>query len=583
MQMMFFEKRRMEDSKVTSAAGKHFPLRRETAEEGFEASPIRQSGIPLATGSNPTVWTSRRPLSHDQATVIRSQHRIKIIKSALAFLIIVICFFSLVIPLFLVRITARYWVNLLLSRHVVTQIENVVSAIESVMTKYEMVSEFLENTHTNPPLIQCSPDSVLPLVKYAKSVTDFLGPPPSRYFLAQTSSVGEYQCQLDINESNSSRFDLYFFWNEHTDSIYGGVYNEATNFSDRDFKDAAVTIGPLPISTFNFSRFGVFDGTYWTQSMEVMGSTLFNQPELNAFTPHYAPDGTVIAATGISLPIRTMYEVVDRAKGRRLCHFAIISPIGVIIEDSIGIIRPMFYSDWMPVYPQIGELNSSEWGTVEQGLHTAQEGVPVRIEIGDEQFLAAWKFVIPRQRHPTHTVFMYFSLDEPLADCFIPTSFIFACSMVVGGILVIIGLKLLKANAKRREEMLLSQRANITAGPSTASDGDGVLCKSAQKLRHLQLLYPDDVILNRVIDVVVQNMTEHRHKGYFLGRDETCALCEHLVTPTHTESSTYWKQNAMNSLRRLPSLSRMYFLMTVRVAWNFSASSALILTFVSTW
>jgi hypothetical protein len=410
------------------------------------------------------------------------------------------------------------------------RLENLVFSIENVLTQYEAVSEFLASISSNPAVVSCSPETILPFLKYCQSASACLQRSPSRLSLADFHNDSLRYCQIDLKENDTDYFTVFYLWSENNRMI-GRFYNQTTDFENWDYQHTGVFMMNNSYNPTTLPWLSSSNGTFWTHQMEVSGSALIDEAELGAFTP-IVEDGKLVGMSGISIAFDTIREVVVKARANAAIRYVVTrADQGVILEESLGVVRPVRVVDGLPVYPGLDELNNSKWSAVKAVLDNVSEGSVVEILMGDESYLTAWKAVVPRKRHETHSVFVLLSFDDKITGCYKTITLVICgeiCVGMLGGFGVI---RLLILNNATRVSKLNKQRQRAALGAIKPAVGDGVLSKAVRSIRQVQIEYADDIAVNHELDNVVQNLTVNRMHNFVVTRDTDCEFCSFLTPP----------------------------------------------------
>lgn len=207
---------------------------------------------------------------------------------------------------------------------------------------------------------------------------------------------------------------------------------------------------------------------------------------------------------------------------------------GVMIEDAVGVIEIVGIAEFAePVYPKLDEFGSRFWSAVNEWWVTSGPDRVRSIEIDNVEYLF-FETVVSPSVADAYRIVTVFPFGDTIANVFYMTSLVLVSTIVLLFLVVVAVLAISRKIKMTRQRKLVMEPFLSECPVSGHKPFAGVLGNSIEKLRMLQLRFPEDATLNRVLDVVVSNLSKPKDKLWSVEAmpgPRCTGLCKFLVTP----------------------------------------------------
>lgn len=541
--------------------------------------------------TDPKVSLTPHQSADDKESIIKYKRITHLILSIIYFVAFLFLLLSLFGPYCRSRYNAKKSVKTVLRTQVRSYGFNLATSVSSVMNKFGVILTFLKNMDKNN-YIKCSDASIYQLVKYIRTVAQNNIPLPYAIFDTTVFPNSDRRyCQFVFEDNDPTTFSLSYLFESGSNSIRD-VYNHQTDFQDPNWRDQRISTTTYPLSQFNFSMIHYYDTNIrWMNFPSYTGNESHKfYEQISVVSANENSDGVFSSLMGITFfteqflkilqhtacPIKSAYQTVFSEKNSTLYQANISTKYAflqadtnaVIIEDKIGVVPQLYQTKKMiPVYPKLDQLNSSFWVTLSPILYSHKlneifefnyNGFDFIVTaIGVNPFnvgfnaLSETSFAPDFHSLPQYNVTHYFvvcaPIDPSIEEIYRNISLSFVIGIVLILALIILLLFLLKKEKKwkakkLKKQTLFTKKTEINLlSPNTTKEepeidkvgefvsfDDGLINHSIQKVRDLQLLYPEDAILNRTLDLVVDNLTT-RENGKYVLKHPKCEFCKYLT------------------------------------------------------
>lgn len=450
--------------------------------------------------------------------------RIKTIKQIiilLAFLLLIVAIFS---PWLISR--GRLFISLrfLLNQYISSYAALISSKCKQHFMAFETASDFMSHSSSDIGEITCTTEGVNELIKFWTTAHRYMVIKPMSVLLSEQTSF----CEMRFNNTAKDKF-TFAFYNESEDKfMHGKIFYETTNFSDPNWVEQGE-----PLSTVlpnNISEILAENKNYTFWSNKVSPYSLIDAHQMTAITPIYEQNGSLNLVGGYSLSTLKIAEILQSLQSPIKSNFAFMTMNdGVIFDSLCKSHEPQsFKNHSVPIYPRLNELNNSFWDGIfeifnKNNFTDYMDTIDYWYE--DEEYLV-WLEPIQSKIQQTHKILFTFRTDDFLSDTLIPADIILVLCVLILCILLLIFIKIKRRNDAKTEKKVNKHIPTIQNEDSLV--GCGAIGQAYTKARHLQLMFPDDLILNKIIDNAVLSMTEPNSRYFSVYSSCECEYCKNL-------------------------------------------------------
>lgn len=278
----------------------------------------------------------------------------------------------------------------------------------------------------------------------------------------------------------------------------------------------------------------------------------------------------VLTAVASSFFTESLYMILKARTQAKHSHFIVTDyTYNVLIDNEIGAIFPKFLNDKdQSVFPNISDMNSSLWRSVEKEIIEVPIDVPLLVNVSSTvQYMIMKRIIDTRSRYSFYLI-MLLELDPTITEIFSSITIVFI-SCLISIILIVFCMRftLFYINQRRskklkmKQEQMIAINFNISSAklnnnnnsstnlnqngkglkknkqkknndlynkilgsvanddekqsyekiilPDTENHYYGVVNHAIEKLRSIQLRNIDDIILNNMIDTAIEEMTRN--------------------------------------------------------------------------
>lgn len=278
----------------------------------------------------------------------------------------------------------------------------------------------------------------------------------------------------------------------------------------------------------------------------------------------------VLTAVASSFFTESLYVILKARTQAKHSHFIVTDyTYNVLIDNEIGAIFPKLFNDKdQSVFPNISDMNSTLWKSVEKEIIEVPIDVPLLVNVSSTvQYMIMKRIIDTRSRYSFYLI-MLLELNPTITEIFSSITIVFICCLILI-ILVVFGMRFFlfyvdKRSSKKlkmkQEQMVASnfsisstkpesnfvkildsnennikknkiQSINMSSFDTSNYTDDtitnefqfkelvksmevenhyfGTLMDTIEKLRSIQLRNVDDIILNNMIDSAVEELTRN--------------------------------------------------------------------------
>lgn len=420
----------------------------------------------------------------------------------------IVFFAGLALPFITVRRVASNVSNFLLAEHMNTRASGLSHGFRSVLSEIETLSEYLAAVNDEIYFMRCDPTMIYHLVSFITKVADHAVATPTRVVL----SLPDHYCHI---EGNSSHYTLYFGYIENDDMILK-VYNESVPLIDFDYENEGQFVQKLPVTDYKTNVFKASrNGTFWEPYFSITGKHP-DTPQLDVMTALFIPNRGLDIVVSVGMEVESLLKVSPKEVETYVeCRYVLVDlEDHVLLTSDTGVIHPMIdLETWKPNYPTLSELNDSLWSAAAEVLPTLGDNKVGHFHMGLNQYLCISYPVVPRDMTTSHRVYLVLAYDDAKEMVYGSTVSTVSVTFVIVMVIIFGGLWLLKINESKKQKKLRKERPDFSMSRPEGSDFS-VLEKTVRRLRELELLFPEDMILNKVVDAIIVHLTERRNRQF---------------------------------------------------------------------
>lgn len=476
-----------------------------------------------------TFFSDQHVIHEATKTKIRSvKHRVIVIKNIALLLSFICLIIAIFVPWFITREKVSTTVNFLISQYINSYALKLSSSCKEMLTKFETISHFLALIMQNPGNIRCTPDGIPELIKFAKINFENISPKPIRLFIGHNGCFVEYGYYYN----NSSQFDLIYIFRTGENSSEVRKYDQTVDFENNwDYKNTGTLM--QEISYHPELMDSLADGkndTFWSYRVTPYPGS--DQYQMTSITPIRNSTGHTEFICGIAISTVAIASVLKVNDPPLHPYYAFLSIYnGVIFESEIGNQEVQGYrNNSTPIYPKLNEINNSFWSGVHEVIKEDYDSYNQIFEYKDGDFMyLIYIEPIASKKEQTHKIVIALRYDEISSKSLGMASEILIGCICILAILFVVFMLLKKRNDRKTKRKLLKN------SPLSMENEDfpmicGSIGRSISKLRQLQLTFPEDIMLNKVIDKSVAYLSEPESRSFavFSNTNCQCEYCQNL-------------------------------------------------------
>lgn len=453
---------------------------------------------------------------------------------------------------------------------------SIISAYNSTITKflsrYMISSQFLSGVTNNPTLIRCDFSTInqfyeimtsahQTLLQHPKSIflweynrlcqifwtTKYSKLPNSNDFFnngqisyskishKKSSGIFDFNLYDSLTQSDSDEFILNYIEQISSNSIQISIFNSTSDF------DSASS------STVTFGSNIDINAQY--QNIETSSYTTHissdQQVDLIAISPNLDnPNGNTTSLIGISIPIQFLDDELKLLSKEFQCKYVFMNLNDeIIIDDENSSI-----DNWSKL--RTIQSSSGFWSHLNQTTANYSENI-VKLEIHNTIYKIK-EISIYFKNNKLFKIIIAFPVYDSERKYIFQESIIFIMCLVLLCLMCVIVLILLRMNTNRKLRKLAKiapkeiKFRNLGMIPQYGGIGTGI-----QKLRNLQLRFPEKEVFNKKMDNVISNLAEQKKKLFsaeLIQKNNDDEFCHYLIEtkPAFSTQSSTQNENSIH-------------------------------------
>ncbi|OHT10574.1 hypothetical protein TRFO_20067 [Tritrichomonas foetus] len=446
----------------------------------------------------------------------------------ISFILVVI---SLFYPWFLIRSNALESFEQLIDSGLPIRAARLAQIVGTILDQYKMTTNYLSSLYESPQLLDTNYSNILQFVKFAVSTHATYDMKPSSMFI-YTENVSFFMVNF---RDDSSNYDFYS--SVHIDGKYiNKKFPSNYDFLNFDPINDGTTVQKIPSPTSPIP----LDGRRWANSI------FSDNGEYTTVLYSLAPtDGN--RTIGMSMQIEKLYKIFDSGTVRKNLRYICMGlDGGVLFQSGIGSVKPVIV-DGEPQFPKMADLGSEFWAYVSK--IDFKTNIQQLIIFEETEYVARFAN-ITSENQVTHHFILIVEKSKILSKPFFYSAVYIVVLISLLMILFVVAQFCKKRNDEKCKSRLSRQDTQFLP------DNEGIeSCSTLQhcitQLRSIELLYPEEIILNQVLDKVVANLCEQRHRHFLQKVRPNCGFCNHLISePISTDFKTDTCFNCWSSMVR---------------------------------
>lgn len=481
------------------------------------------------SGTRPSESKTLRSRKKDNMILYKQKTKqLENIVYLISFLVFVVV---ILYPYFQSRSDAYDSVNDLLLNYFVIHANAMTELIGGIFMKYEMILQFMLRLTADPPFIDLVSERIIQLIKFAQITHASLSPCPSTFTL-QIDNQG--YCQISFRDDSSSVYNLTFLEIEDNKSCLYTFRSSEINSSDWH------TILPYTQAKsivcydfeYNLTLLGIApeNRSEWI-NMYPLVSPRDNVPELMCMSSIRDKQSGDSNFGAISINMDNIRSITQEFITLDGSKFAILNfDSGVLTESSHGNYFPIARDENnLPIYPLLKDIGPF-WAEVTKYLENISIHEVRSVTINETEYYLIVSAVKSNDKS-THHFVMALNRDSAVRDAYHGTTVLFIIFLVMLMIIFSLSRYGVMHTHKIKDQKLSLKQKSYLINHDTIEDC-GVIGRSIAKLRQLELLYPEEILLNKVFDASIMNLSEHTSCLYLPVEDInkiTCGFCDKLA------------------------------------------------------
>lgn len=274
----------------------------------------------------------------------------------------------------------------------------------------------------------------------------------------------------------------------------------------------------------------------------------------NKTTNEFRDDGDndmiVVSNAGSSFFTESLYFILKQQKHDKYNHYIITDYMyNVLIEKDMGAVYPKYFEKRQSVFPNISDINSSIWNSVEKEIIEVPIDVPLLVNVTTSiQYMIIKRVINTRSRY-SYYIIMLFEINPKILEIYsLVTNVFVICLVFLLIIFYLIRLSLFSVEYDRNNKLINKQRAIIAntfnekgkKNSQIINPYEGKVIEAINKLRLIQLMNSSDFKLNDFIDLAIEEMTKNDEDLFQMQveeqiqikdekRSEFCPFCSYLM------------------------------------------------------
>jgi len=408
----------------------------------------------------------------------------------------------------------------LTSRLIVARSKSLSSIIEQYVKMLFSSSSFLSKVTLDPPIIRCDSLGIAQFIKHAKNTKNLLNPQLSMMFIY---IQGNEFCQI-IWESD----DFLNYTLQNVIKINGTYYL-------KEFQSEEVEIDYDPMNKGLIINIVDFDQILTGfMSYSSTHHTNIRIPFLNSSNNVYSilSDYSFKSQKsfgGIGFSLDNLYLSIKNIAIFARCKYVILDDKNnVLIESNVGSSLRGFDSFGNPMYPTLNSTGNPLWNAVNDCFFNVSSSTSSNFSYNDNLYFMVW---VPVRigKALLFKVLMVCNADLYVETAFQDVTYVLVSYLVLVCCVVFVGSLINVKNIKRVKDKIKKKSETISNVPSQYHHGNGTISRVINKLRNLEITYPQELYLNKALDSVIVHLSQPRYQYFVTKANINCPFCQHLT------------------------------------------------------
>lgn len=365
--------------------------------------------------------------------------------------------------------------------------------------------------------IRCDQENVWRFIMYCRTVNAKI-PEAANEFVLMHSDGG--YCKLIPNANDLSKFQLLYLHNGNQLKRY----TETVDFVQWDPEKQGTFVKTMDWQEIWNVYLSEGTNVTWTQK-PVLESGV---PSIGLTTPVVNGDA-VETLLAVLTPSKSLWKKLEESNAVGAFNYAVLNRDNtVVVEKNIHTVNSTVI-DGVEVFPKLSEIGVELWEVLEPHVSLIPENSTEEILIGEDRFLVTireFESAVP----DSFKAILVVNLSATLESAFWSSSHIQVLSFVLVCAVCVVSRYVQKRNRKKKEEKLNREPPSVW-DPMAVCASCGSLANGIFRLRNLEVAYPEEIVLNKVIDNAVLNLAQPRERMFSLAltRDCNCPFCRQIL------------------------------------------------------
>ena len=405
-------------------------------------------------------------------------------------------------------------VELLSNEHLATYTKSFIVAGSQFLSAYEGMTLHLSSLTDT---IRCDQASVWRFILFGMTANSKM-PGRANEFVMMHSD-GSY-CKLVPDPDVPGKFELLY--------LYNG--NQLKRYSDQ-----------VNFEAWNPGAQGVYVGEFdwqvmWDMFREHGDNLTWSEKPLHesgdrgiAVISPVAVNSEVETIVSVLVSSECFWATLQSSNAPSAFNYAVLNRDNtVVIEKNIHGTKSQTVGG-VEVFPKLSEIGVEIWRVVEPYVSEMAENSTQKFWIGEEAYLVTTRRFCSKVPESFKSLIVL-HLSSVLEIALFSSSFIIVMVLVIVFVLCVIVILLRKRSEYSRDQKL-RREVPLRESPGTISGSCGAIGRAICRLRNLEIEFPEEIVLNKVIDNAVINLAQPRERLFSLvmTSDCTCEFCKEIL------------------------------------------------------
>lgn len=492
---------------------------------------------------------------HKQTMIINYQERTQVVHNASLFIGFILLLFGLFYPWAHTRNTGYASETNIHKLLLKQQTQQLAIEFNNTLNTFKMITRFIVRLTQKPIFLDSNLDHIQRFIKLTSSSFNFIQPKPRRFILGKG-----YDFYFEVLYNSYTDYECRYLYKTVSDGKSQYILKQYNQFIDYS----------------NFSQIFESEGTV----LETFTESPINYPAIQSNVNNYHLWKTLLRKKVQDFDEFFYLSIVDPTSNDSFYSISTVSPL--YFQEVLNSILNFTPFHQYYVLDQENKIIFSNEKNSNETLYLSNDtfmSYAYSIAENDTDAVSEFEYndikyivkITPLMinNHKYATILMIFSLDEAIEDNFKSSTNNFLITISIEGILYFFTVWFLKHNERKTG----SNDLQISTPSDSCSSDDilqncGTIGSTINNLTALRIKYSDEIVLNKVIDNVVNNLAKQPTRHYFGLTDssssQNLSFCENLLKESPVEdipdskfnsSFSFWRKISLSGFKRYPKLN----------------------------